>query len=270
MKIFSIIFSFFRDIFRSRNILYQLVIRDMKSQYIGSLLGFLWTFIQPSAITLVFMLVFGYGFKSVSPAQDVPFYIWFLCGYIPWLFFEGTLSANTNSILSFGYLVNKINFRVSIIPLIKLISNSVIFFIFLFIVFVLLSINYHYFTFFWFQVLYFYIAMFILLLGSSYLISSINVFIPDIGKANGIILQIGFFATPIIWDISFVSPSYQFLLKLNPMFYIVQGFRDSLINHEPLMIWSFDTLYFWCFTLVVVLIGVFVFSRLKPHFADVI
>ncbi len=270
MKAFKIFFDFFNDLFSNRHLIWELVRRDMKISYVGSFLGILWTFIHPFALTMIFMLIFGIGFQAGAPVGDVPFFIWFLAGYIPWVFFSSTVLTNAECIKSFDYLVKKINFRISVIPLIKVFSNIVILF------FYLLSLLF--FIFFWdvplsiyiFQLFYYFVAMFILVMGFSYLFSSTNVFIKDIGNINSIVLQLGFFATPIFWKLDSVSPTYRFLFELNPMVYIIQGFRDSLFNRVPFWVHTTETIYFWLFTVVVLILGVIVFDKLRPHFADVI
>lgn len=270
MKLIRIFLEFFKDLFSNRNIIWELVKRDMKTSYVGSFLGILWTFIHPFALTLIFMLIFGLGFRSGAPIGEVPFFIWFLAGYIPWIFFSSSISANTNCINSFSYLVKKLNFRISIIPMIKLLTNIVIFLIYIISLMIFMLIWSVPISLYIFQIFYYFIAMFILIMGSSYLLSSTNVFIKDIGNVNSILLQLGFFATPIFWSIDNVAPEYQIIFRINPMLYIVQGFRDSLFNFEPFWTHLYETIYFWSFTGLITILGVFVFIKLRPHFADVV
>lgn len=270
MKIIKTLYTFIMDLIHNRHIIKELVMRDINSSYVGSFLGIFWTFIHPFALTLIFMLVFGFGFKSPAPYGNVPFFVWFLAGYIPWIFFQSTLEANTQSIHNFSFLVKKINFRISTIPLIKIFSNIIIFSIYLISLTLFLIIFKVPFTLLWLQTFYYVIAMIYLIIGSSFLLSSTNIFVKDIANINNILLQLGFFATPIFWKIEDINPAYAFIFKLNPMAYIVQGFRESLFYQIPFWSSPFEAIYFWVASTVIMLLGIFVFVKLRPHFADVL
>ena len=124
------------------------------------------------------------------------------------------------------------------------------------------------------QVVYYSLGVLVLALGMSYLTSAVSVFFPDARQIVGIALQIGIWATPIMWSIDDMKGKLPHVvmeaMKLNPLYYIVQGYREALIDK----VWFFEhpgmTLYFWCFTIVICFLGVTVFRRLKVHFADVL
>ncbi len=264
------IINFVKDLVDSRYTIFQLTKRDFSSTYTGSWIGFMWTFIQPLALTMIFMLVFGLGFRSRAPIGEVPFVVWFLCGYFSWNFFSSTLSQNTNSINSFAYLVKKVNFRVSIIPLVKILSQGILHLIFIAILIIVFSFYKIWPTVYWFQFFYYFIATFLLLTGLSWLVSAVNVFASDVGNMMKIIIRLGFFATPIFWRLDSVAESYRFIFKLNPMYYVVTGYRDSFINQVAFWEHPGLTIYFWSFTLISLFLGIIVFVRLRPHFADVV
>jgi ABC-type polysaccharide/polyol phosphate export permease len=121
-----------------------------------------------------------------------------------------------------------------------------------------------------FQLIYYLVALFLLLLGLGWITSSTSLFVQDVSNVVSIIAQFGFWFTPIIWNIDRIPVKYQWIIKLNPMCYIVNGYRDSLIYKIPFWSKPYETLYFWFFTVTVLLIGVVVFRRLKPHFGEVI
>jgi len=270
ISILKSIKNFISDIISSRYLIYEMTKNDFKKTYTGSWLGILWTFIQPLALTMIFLLIFGMGFRGGAPIGDVPFVVWFLCAMFPWQFFSGSLGENTKVINTYSYLVKKVNFRVSIIPIVKIFSNTIvhgIFLLFLIIVIFIYGIPANYY---WFQIIYYLIGMFILLLGLSWLLSAINVFASDVSSIVSIILRLGFFFTPIFWRLDKVSETYRFIFKLNPMYYIVEGYRDCFINHIPFWQHGFETIYFWSFTLIALFLGVIVFHRLRPHFGDVV
>ena len=120
------------------------------------------------------------------------------------------------------------------------------------------------------QVFYYLFCTVVLLMGLAWLFSALGCIIPDILNAVNVVLQLGFWATPIIWDPSNMSVIIQRILKLNPLFYICQGYRDTFIYG----VWFWEhkslTIYFWVVTLVMLGLGIYTFKKLQPRFADVI
>ncbi|MNN31636.1 Teichoic acid translocation permease protein TagG [compost metagenome] len=112
--------------------------------------------------------------------------------------------------------------------------------------------------------------MFILLLGLSWITSALVVFLKDVGQVISMILQFGFWLTPIFYSYQALPEKYAFLLKLNPMYYITEGYRGIFIYK----FWFWErpdlTLYYWIVSLSVLVIGYLLFKRLRPHFADVL
>lgn len=268
-------YVFARDIYQNKFVIGQLVKRDFKNRYLGSFLGFAWTIIQPLVMILVLWCVFVLGFKSGSVAgasgQVVPFIAWFAVGIIAWNFFAEAFVASTNVFQEYSYLVKKINFKIAVLPMVKLLSSLVTHLIFLAVGIIILLLSGVPVTWYWLQALYYLVAMMILLLGLSWVTSSLQVFVKDVAQVVGVILQFGFWLTPIVWSFDLVPKEWHFWFKLNPMFYIVDGYRKSFLFGEAF--WKdqqFLGLYFWVFTFIVLISGVFLFRKLKPHFSDVL
>jgi len=109
-----------------------------------------------------------------------------------------------------------------------------------------------------------------LLLGMGWLTSSSRVFVSDVSKFISLITTFGFWLTPIFWDIQRIPEKYHWIVNLNPAVYIVQGYRDAIVTHTWFWEKPYETLYFWFFTICVLLLGITVFRRLRPHFAEVV
>ena len=109
-----------------------------------------------------------------------------------------------------------------------------------------------------------------LALAISYATSAIVIFFKDLGQIINIFLQIGMWMTPIMWSYTIVPKQLQWIVKLNPMYYIVEGYRDTFINHVWFFQRYFQTIYFWVIALGLFVIGAIIFKKLKPHFADVL
>lgn len=270
MKYLHEFYNFVCHLIENRTLLFSLAHHDFREQYMGSYLGILWAVIRPTLFVLIMWAVFEHGFKAPPVISDVPFALWLLCGFIPWTFFVEAVSKSTNAVISNSFLVKKVAFRVSILPLIKIISSLFIH-IFLVILIMIIFIAYGYYpTLYWLQLPYFIFLSVILILGLGWLTSSLRVFIKDVGEVVAIVLQFGFWMTPIFWSLHSLPEKYQSILKLNPMVYIVEGFRDSLINQIWFWEKPYDTGIFLLSSSTLLIVGAVVFKRLRPHFGDVL
>ena len=243
---------------------------DFKKQYLGSYLGLAWAFIQPITFILVIWFVFEIGFRVGPTTGDTPFFLWLICGMIPWFFFSNALNNGTNAVVGNAFLVKKVSFRISILPFVQ-IGSALIIHLSLVIFLLITFLFYGYMpSIYWLQLPYYIFCSVVLLLGLSWLTSSVRVFIKDVGNFIAVILQIGFWATPIFWSLDLVPQKYRYIIELNPMFYIVDGFRDTFINN----IWFWEksslSIYFIIFSSVTLIFGAIVFRRLRPHFGDVL
>ena len=125
-------------------------------------------------------------------------------------------------------------------------------------------------SFYWLQLVYYIFAAVVLLIGLSWITSSMMLFIEDIQYIINIIMRTAFFLTPIFWDISMFPPKIVIILKLNPLFHIVEGYRNCFLYHKPFWSDTYSFVSFWIITLTILITGIFVFKRLRPHFADVV
>jgi len=257
------------SIYTSRALLLALAKKDFKSQFAGSYFGIVWAFIQPLTSIITYWVVFQFGLRA-GDVGDIPFVLWLICGIVPWLYFSSAISSASNALLEYGYLVKKVVFNIDILPLVKILSAAFIHFCF-----VMLAVIVGIFFGFWpsifiLQIPYYLLCMWLLVLGLTLFTSSIMIFFRDLGQIIGIVLFAGMWATPIVWSIDIIPAQYQFIAKLNPLYYIIQGYRNSILGE----IWFWQkynqTMYFWVATLSLIVVGSFVFNRLKPHFADVL
>ncbi len=261
--------NFLKAIFENKRILIELVKNDFKQKYIGNFLGMFWAFIQPTATIAIFWFVFQVGFKS-QPVDNFPFILWLVVGMFPWFFFAEALTNGTNSVVANSFLVKKVVFRVSLLPIIPLLGAIMIHLFFVFFMYGMFIYYGYTPEVYWLQVYYYLFATVVLVLGISWLTSSIVVFFKDMGQLVGIVVQFGFWLTPIFWNISTIPQRYHWIIELNPVAYIIEGYRDSMIYHR----WFWEdmsmTIYFWCVAIAIFVIGGLTFKKLRPHFADVL
>ena len=264
------ILGFFPVYSEKRQLIFEMAMRDFRTRYQGSVFGLMWAFIQPLATMAILLLVFRYGLKAGAKG-GVSFAAWFFSGVIAWNFFQDILMINCQVYLEYAYLVKKLNFRLAILPLVKVLSTLMLHVVFIGIVIGIIWITDKPPTLYVLQLFYYTFALAFLGFGLSWLCGSINVFFRDIGQIVGIITQLGFWATPIIWNIEAIPEEYRFLMHLNPVYYIIDGYRKSLVYGEG--IWNenpFHALYFWCVAISLFVLAAVVFKKLKPHFADVL
>lgn len=262
-------YRFLKDIYQNRRLLKDLVKNDFKSRYLNNYLGILWAFIQPTISVLIFWFVFQVGFKA-APVQDVPFILWLIAGMIPWFFLSEALPSATNAILDNSFLVKKIVFRVSLLPIVKITSAVIVHLFFMvFMMFMYMVYGYEP-NLYWLQMFYYLFSAIILLLGLSWITSSVVIFFRDLGQLVSMSIQFGFWLTPIFWSLTMVPEKYRWLFELNPAHYITQGYRDALINHVWFWEKPMEALLFWGITLIFFALGAIVFRKLRPHFADVL
>ncbi len=262
--------AFLSDIFAKREIIYALAKRDFQQQYLGSYLGFIWTFLQPLIFISVIYAVFTLGLRQATSSSEIPFGLYLICGMVCWIFFSKNLSETTNVVRAHAFLMKRVDFRLSVLPIVKILSSLFPHMILTLVC--LIAAWYQGFppSVYSLQLLYYIFAASMLLLGLGWFTSSTSIFVKDISKVVAVLTQFGFWLTPIFWNISLVPDKYHWLVKLNPVYYLVSGYRDSLVLKIAFWEKPGDTLYFWGFTVVVLIIGMHTFRTLRPQFVEVI
>lgn len=260
---------FFKDLYQNKGLILSLAKNDFKAKYTGSYFGIIWAFVQPVCTILVFWFVFEVGFRT-SSVSDVPFALWLSCGMIPWFFFADAWNGATNAFIEYSYLVKKVVFKISVLPVVKIVSSFFVHCFFIVFLLLLFSAYRIYPTLAALQIVYYAFCLFVLILALSFITASIVVFFRDMGQIISVILQFGMWLTPIMWSIDIMPESLSGVIKLNPMYYIVQGYRNAMIYGEPLFFDVKLTIYFWVVTVTLFVIGAVLFRKLRPHFADVL
>jgi lipopolysaccharide transport system permease protein/teichoic acid transport system permease protein len=252
-----------------RRIVWLLALRNIQDRYTGTLGGALWAILNPLLQLLVFWFVFGVGLRMQSDAGQ-PFVLFLFCGLIPWMTFNEILTSSASCITSRAYLVKKIAFPMEVLPSTHLIAALFTHCIMLVILGVML-IAYEALPGMGLLLLPYYLfALCALAAGLSMLLAAAAVFFRDVLQGLGVVLNIWFWVTPIVWPPTMAARSLQPLLDYNPAYYVVAGFRDSLLSQSLVLPDPVQSVYFWAVVVVLWIAGVVVFTRLKPSFADVL
>lgn len=263
-----------RSAWQSRSLIWKLAKNDFKKRYAGSYLGSIWALVQPVVTVLMYYIVFDKIFQSRSEAMagdtPIPYVLFLTAGLVPWFYFSEGLNHGTQALTEYSYLVKKVVFNIEILPIIKVVAATFIHVFFALIVLIIACIYGYFPTLMTIQLLYYSFCMFMLILALTYTTSAVVVFFRDLAQIIQIGLQIGMWATPILWNIGKLSPTVQTIIKINPVCYIVNGYRASLCGTGWfIQDWKY-TIYFWAFTIVFFIIGRRIFGKLKVHFADVL
>ena len=248
--------------------LFQLAGNDIKSKYANSLLGITWAFAMPLATILVFWYVFQMGFRN-PPIENAPYILWFSAAYIPWIFFSDVTTSGCNSLVEYSFLVKKIRFNVRYIPVVKLLSALFVhcfFILFLMGMYLFYGYDLQLYN---IQLLYYTFCTSVLGLGLTWLLSAITVFFKDLNSLYSIIIQIGFWVTPILWNEDTMQVErVRRILAVNPMHYVVNGYRQALFEQQWFWENPYETVGFWAITALICIVGRFVFLKLEPFFSD--
>ena len=263
-----------RELWENRRLIARLAFNDFKKRYAGSFLGTVWAFVQPVVTVLMYWIVFDLIFKTrsqmMASGMDVPYVLFLTTGLAPWFFFSEALSSGTTALIEYNYLVKKVVFKISILPLVKVLAALIIHAVFIGVM-ILVSLCYGFYpNVYWLQVPYYTFCAFVFVMSLVFTTCAVQVFVRDLAHFISVMLQLFMWATPILWDINMVPHELQWIVKLNPMVYVVNGYRMSMYAR----IWFFEhpdtTIGFWCATVVLFAIGAAVFKKTKVHFADVL
>lgn len=254
--------KFFKNLYNYRELLKSNVKKEVRGKYKKSFFGILWSFLNPLLQIAVYALVFPIILKN---AQEN--YVIFLCvALIPWTFFAGTIVQSASTIITNGNIIKKVYFPREILPISITTSNAINFLIST--VIILLFVLFSGIGFSWYIVFFpiVFIVQYFLLLGISFIVASITVYFRDLEHLIGIFLQLLFYATPIVYSSSMVPKNFQFIMKLNPMSHVIDGYRaifyyKQIPNMQNLLI-------LLGLSIILSILGYLIFNKLQKGFAE--
>ncbi len=253
----------------NRRLIANLSVNDFKVRYVGSYLGIFWSFINPLVTIILYWLVFQFAFQS-GDVDGHPFVLWLMAGLVPWFFISEAITNGTAALMEYSYLVKKVLFEISVLPPVKVISACIVHGVFMFVVLGIYVCLGYYPSLYWIQLIYYFICMLVFVAAIVYITSSVVLFVRDLSQFINVFMQVFMWATPIMWQVQIVPAKFQWIFRLNPAYYIITGYRDSLLYHIGVWERLGYSLYFWCVVGLLWIGGTVIFKRLRPHFADVI
>jgi homopolymeric O-antigen transport system permease protein len=213
-----------RQTYRYRELIWALALKELKIRYKRSVLGFLWALLNPALLMLVLTLVF-----STIMRFPIPHYAIFLLSVLlPWTFFSQSLSYAVESIVGNGDLIRKVRVAKLVFPMAAIVSNLINFGLSLFPLALLVLVMRHPFHWTWLYLPVPLLALTLFTLGMTFFFAAANVFYRDVSHILQVVLSAWFYVTPIIFPLDFLPQRYRWIFKLNPLIYVINGFRLSV------------------------------------------
>lgn len=253
---------------RHRSLIQSLVTRELKARYRGSVLGFFWSFINPLLLLLVYWFVFSVVLPGIRPIDIEPYALFMFCGLLPWTWFSSSVLEASNVLIAGGNLIKKVLFPAEVLPVVTVLANMIHFLLGLPIIaaaLVYFAVPVRPLELLWLPVVV--LVQLFFTLGLALIVSSLTVHFRDLKDILGNLMTFWFFATPIIYPMSLAPPSGKVLLDLNPFTHLVISYQEILFYDGPFGHWKW-LLALGGVSIVLFLLGYFLFDRLRDSFAE--
>lgn len=253
----------------------RLSLFELKSDNKNNYLGMAWEVINPSIQILIYWFVFGTINKradvEVMPGMDVSYIAWLICGFILWNFFYQATIQGSKSVYTRLGMLSKMNFPISVIPSYVIFSKFYVHLLMIGLTMIILNLMGYYVNIYYLQLIYFVFALLCLTFALSLITSTLSTIVRDVHMFLNSILRMFIYLTPILWPIAsfFNKGSLSYIIKLNPLFYLVEGYRAAFFGTEWyfLVHWKY-TLYFWAVTFILFLFGSSLHVKFRRHLID--
>ena len=240
---------------------------DRISENRDSKLGALWNILSPLLQIGTYWFVFGMGLRGGNPINGIPYLHWMLAGIIPWFFLSDCLRNTTNAILSKTGVLEKINFPTSILITTTVLNAFITHVIMLLIMCTLFTLQGFSVSIINTKLLYYIFCGFFFSVSFGLVFSVLTMLLRDVKKLVNSSMRMLFYVTPVLWTTEKLPKTIQWLMKLNPLQYIVEGYRSSLfpqlVSPEPAV-----SIAFWIITLVLFVLGCTLMYKNRLKFID--
>lgn len=265
------LFKNLKNLYKYRVLIQNLVSRELKARYRGTILGFFWSFFNPLLLMTVYTIVFGFIIRPrVSEFQENPllYALFLFCGVLPWTWFSSSALESANVLIIQGNLIKKILFPVEILPIVVVTSNFVHFLFGLPILFLFALLMLKKFTIYILFLPLVILVQFVFSLGFALIVSALTVHFRDVRDILSNMLTLWFFASPIIYSVTSIQSHkwLRLMLDINPMTHIMQGYQNCVYFGEMIR-WRRLGITFLV-SLVLLFIGYAIFDRLRDSFPE--
>jgi lipopolysaccharide transport system permease protein len=263
------VFSNLGSLFRYRGLIQSLVARELKARYRGSVLGFVWSFVNPLLLLTIYSFVFTTVMRNDNPATR-PYAVFVFCALLPWTWFAASLTEATSSLITGGNLIKKVLFPAEILPIVSVLANMVHFLLGLVILGAFMIGFRHYpdlQTLPWFPVVL--AVQLVFTLGLAFGLSALTVHFRDVRDLLTNALTLWFFATPIVYPYSLPAVArFLTLFRLNPFYHLAVSYQEILFYGQ--FGHARSLLLLAGLSVAVFLGGYWLFDRLRDSFAEAV
>jgi ABC-2 type transport system permease protein len=213
-----------RDVYRFRELIWALAVKELRVRYKRSVLGFLWALLNPLLMMIILTLVFG----SIMRFSIDHYAIFLLSMLLPWTFFSQALAYSVDSVVGNAQLLKKVRVPKLVFPMAAVVANIINFLLSLIPLALLIAVLCFPLHWTWIYLPIPMLGLFLFTLGSAFFFAAVNVFFRDVSHIVQILLSAWFYASPIIYSLDFIPKKYHIFFRLNPMLYVLNGFRLSI------------------------------------------
>lgn len=252
----------FKELYNYRELLRTNVKKEIRGKYKGSFLGVLWSFVNPLLMTLVYAIVFPFLLRSTTPH----YVTYLVIGILPWTWFTTIIAQGTTTFLSNAGIIKKVYFPREILPISVVTSGLINYLISLLIIAIFLICSGIGFSGYILYLPLIIIVQYVFSLACVFLTSSINVYVRDAEYIINFLIQMLFYATPILFTLDMFPARFQKFLVFNPMVTIINSYRDALFYQNMPNLKSLGIVFLACFAFLCV--SYKIFKKLEKGFAE--
>lgn len=252
-----------KELYNYRQMIFSLVKKDLRGRYKGSVLGFLWTFVNPLLQLCVYTIVFS----VLLPTNIDKYYLHLFVALIPWIFFSSAITVGSSSVIAQKDLIKKIYFPREVIPIAYVTScfvNMLLCFVVIFAVILFSGTGFNLRAILCLPLIM--VVEYLLALGMAMLTSAVTVYFRDLEHILGIVSMAWMYMTPVMYSIDIVPAKYRTAFSLNPMTPVIQAYRDILYYAKVPELSTLASAFF--LGVIFLVVGNLVFSKLKKRFAE--
>lgn len=243
---------------------------EILSENRDSKIGILWGILNPLIQIMAYWFAFGVGIRGGADIDGVPFINWMLVGLIPWFFLSSTIRNGTIAIHKRAYIITKMKFPISILPTAEILKELFTHLISIIILLVFLLLNGVEFKLYMIRVIYYLFASILFSISFSMVTSVLNMMTRDVKRIINASMRLLIYVTPVLWSMDKLPDWGLIIVKLNPLFYIVNGYRNSLLYDVPIFSNLKYFFYFWSILIILFLVGCKLLYTFKQKFIDFI
>lgn len=251
--------------------IYSIAKYELLGEMRDSKLGVFWNFANPAIQVLTYWFVFGFVFNR-KDVDGIPYVIWMLGGIVVWFFISPCITDGCNAVYKKVNVITRMKFPVSVLPLTVVLQKLFDHFCLMIILIVVFAVNGRFPNVYWLGLIYYLFCAIIFSVSLSLTTSVLNMLARDTRKLILACMRLLLYLTPILWDINRISSSHKLtmLIKCNPVYYVVQGYRDCFFYHRGLLYYQWSMAWFWGITIVLFFVGSYMMYKFKTKFIDLV